>query len=77
MGLPLNVGAERVKASEQELTKWESEPTEFNVPRLQQIAKAYNYNWYVFLLEDEAGPPAIPHDTWPTPPSLPLHNATA
>lgn len=62
LGLPLHAGAEKVKVSEEELAKWETEPTEFTARRLQQIAKAYNYNWYVFLLEDEAGPPAIPHD---------------
>lgn len=62
LGLPLHAGAEKVKASEEELASWESQPTEFTVKTLQQIAKAYNYNWYVFLLEDDAGPPAVPHD---------------
>ncbi len=60
--LPLHAGANKVGVSEADLEKWERERTEFSVKTLQRIAKAYNYNWYVFLLEDEVGPPAIPRD---------------
>ena len=29
---------------------------------LRRLAKAYHRNWYVFLLEDEPGRPALPRD---------------
>ncbi len=30
--------------------------------KCQSIARAYNRNWYIFLLEDEIGKPTVPHD---------------
>lgn len=48
--------------SEEELTLWESTPTPLHIDKCQSIAKAYNRNWYIFLLEDEIGKPTVPHD---------------
>ncbi len=33
-----------------------------DVDVVRRLAKAYNRNWYVFLLEDEPGAPAVPRD---------------
>lgn len=60
--MPRHAGAERARVSEAQLTAWESEPTSLPVETLQQLARAYNRNWYVFLLEDGVGRPAVPRD---------------
>ena len=41
---------------------WEKTPTPLPLDRCQSIAKSYNRNWYIFLLEEEIGKPTIPHD---------------
>lgn len=41
---------------------WEDTPTPLPIDTCQRLAKAYNRNWYIFLLKDEVGKPAIPHD---------------
>lgn len=62
LGLPRHAGAKRAGVLEDELAIWETEPTVLTVERLQRLARAYNRNWYVFLLEEEEGKPAIPRD---------------
>lgn len=62
LGLPRHAGAKRAGISEDELATWEAEPTALPIERLQRLARAYNRNWYVFLLEDEEGKPAVPRD---------------
>jgi Zn-dependent peptidase ImmA (M78 family) len=44
------------------LALWEKTPTPLPIDKCQSIAKAYNRNWYIFLLEEEIGKPTVPHD---------------
>lgn len=41
---------------------WEQTPTPLPLDKCQSIAKSYNRNWYIFLLEDQIGKPTVPHD---------------
>jgi Zn-dependent peptidase ImmA (M78 family) len=59
---PLHVAAELAKVNEEELAMWEETPTPLPLDKCQSIAKSYNRNWYIFLLEDEIGKPTVPHD---------------
>jgi Zn-dependent peptidase ImmA (M78 family) len=62
LGIPLHAGAKMTGYSEEQLRTWESESTALDVDTLQKLAKAYQRNWYVFLLEEEVGRPATPRD---------------
>lgn len=62
LGIPLDAAAKRVHVAEATLAKWESEWATLPIETLQKVARSYKRNWYVFLLEDEIGKPAIPHD---------------
>jgi transcriptional regulator with XRE-family HTH domain len=62
LGIPLDAAAKRVNIAETTLAKWESEWATLPIETLQKVARSYKRNWYVFLLEDEIGKPAIPHD---------------
>ena len=44
------------------IEKFEAEAAVIEVEVLRRLAKAYHRNWYVFLLEDEQGRPALPRD---------------
>lgn len=59
---PLHVAAELAKVAEEELELWERAPTPLPLDKCQRIAKSYNRNWYIFLLEEEIGKPTVPHD---------------
>jgi Zn-dependent peptidase ImmA (M78 family) len=59
---PLRVAAELAKVAEEELELWERTPTPLPLDKCQSIAKSYNRNWYIFLLEEEIGTPTVPHD---------------
>lgn len=61
---PLRVAAEQARVDEEELALWETTPTPLPLEKCQSIAKAYNRNWYIFLLDDEdgIGKPTVPYD---------------
>jgi Zn-dependent peptidase ImmA (M78 family)/transcriptional regulator with XRE-family HTH domain len=60
--LPLAAGAKRAHITEDQLASWERDVTTLPVDTLQALATAYNRNWYIFLLDEEIGKPAVPHD---------------
>ena len=59
---PLRVAAELARIPEEELDLWEKTPTPLPLEKCQRIARSYNRNWYIFLLEEEIGKPTVPHD---------------
>jgi Zn-dependent peptidase ImmA (M78 family) len=62
LNLPVEAAAKRsgVDAAVIERLEATAEAVELDV--LRRLAKAYRRNWYVFLLEDEPGQPALPRD---------------
>jgi Zn-dependent peptidase ImmA (M78 family) len=60
--LPLDAAARISGVDAVEIERLESEPSVVELDLLRRLAKAYNRNWYVFLLEDEPGRPALPRD---------------
>jgi transcriptional regulator with XRE-family HTH domain len=62
IGMPLEAAATKAKVAPEELARWEEHPESVELEELRRLAKAYNRNWYVFLLEDEVGDPALPRD---------------
>lgn len=62
LNIPLHAAAKMAKVHQEELAMWEETPTPLPLDRCQSIAKSYNRNWYIFLLDDEIGKPTVPHD---------------
>lgn len=62
IGMPLERAAELSRLSEDRIRGLEEHGGSVEVDEAQRLAKAYNRNWYVFLLEKEPGRPALPHD---------------
>jgi Zn-dependent peptidase ImmA (M78 family)/transcriptional regulator with XRE-family HTH domain len=62
IGIPLDVAATKAKVATDDLARWEEHAEPIDLEALRKLAKTYNRNWYVFLLEDEVGDPALPRD---------------
>jgi Zn-dependent peptidase ImmA (M78 family) len=62
IGIPLEVAATKAKVAPGDLARWEEHAEPVEIETLRKLAKTYNRNWYVFLLEDEVGDPALPRD---------------
>jgi len=62
IGMPLEDAADKAKVDAIQLASWEKRSEPLEIEALRRLAKVYNRNWYVFLLEDEVGDPALPHD---------------
>ena len=60
--MPLDAAAEKAKVAPDDLGRWEDHSEPIELEDLRRLAKTYNRNWYVFLLEDEVGNPALPRD---------------
>lgn len=60
--LPLEAAAKVAGVDAAEIERLESAPHTVELDVLRRLAKAYRRNWYVFLLEDEPGRPALPRD---------------
>jgi transcriptional regulator with XRE-family HTH domain len=62
LGLPVEAAARRAGLDSAEIERLESAAEAVELDVLRRPAKAHNRNWYVFLLEDEPGRPALPRD---------------
>lgn len=60
--MPLEVAATKAKLAPDDLARWEERAEPIELEALRKLARAYGRNWYVFLLEDEVGDPALPRD---------------
>jgi transcriptional regulator with XRE-family HTH domain len=62
IGMPVDRAAKRSGLDAELITRLEAERSVVDLDVARRLAKAYNRNWYVFLLEDEPGAPALPRD---------------
>lgn len=62
LGMPLARAAELSRLPQERIEHLEADGGLVEVEEAQRLAKAFNRNWYVFLLEEEPGRPALPHD---------------
>ena len=62
LDLPLEAAAKQSGLDADEIERLETTPQTVELDVLRRLAKAYRRNWYVFLLEDEPGRPALPRD---------------
>lgn len=62
LDLPIEAAARRSGLDADFIERIEREAHALELDELRRLAKAYNRNWYVFLLEEEPGRPALPRD---------------
>jgi Zn-dependent peptidase ImmA (M78 family) len=62
LDLPVEAAARRAGLDAAVIERLEANAEAVELDVLRRLAKAYHRNWYVFLLEDEPGRPALPRD---------------
>jgi Zn-dependent peptidase ImmA (M78 family)/transcriptional regulator with XRE-family HTH domain len=62
LDLPIEAAARRAGVDVDIIDRLETTAEAVDLEILRRLAKAYHRNWYVFLLEDEPGRPALPRD---------------
>lgn len=62
LDLPVEAAARRAGLDAEVIERLEANAEAVELDVLRRLAKAYHRNWYVFLLEDEPGRPALPRD---------------
>lgn len=61
-GIPVEVLAQKLKLTEDKYETYEKQPIEVSVQEANKIAKIFNRNWTVFLLENPPEKPNFDHD---------------
>ncbi len=62
IGMPIGRAAELSGLGEERIRQLEADGDVVDIEDLRRLAKAYNRNWYVFLLEELPGRPSLPRD---------------